>query len=167
MKRDQDFMAWLKTNHIYTTVMTLNTPENTMAGFFLGKGPHITNLAHFSNWVQERLQKQSNQCPKFQLNLEGIGRHKDPNTKSRAIVVICTNKDVNSLRDLLDSVFTARSNFPITPFPVMYSLDVQTQNTLYIAHKSRTFGPEMLEIGIPDFHDLDTKIRCDQPVIQP
>jgi hypothetical protein len=100
----------------------------------------------------------SNNCPEFQLNVEGIGRHKDPSTKSWAIVVICSNKDVNLLRDLLDTTFNSRSNLPFIPFPVMYSLDTRTQNSLFKAHKTRTFGAEMLEIGIPDFYDLDTQI---------
>jgi hypothetical protein len=158
MKREQDFMTWLKHQKIYTTVMTLATTENTRAGFFLGKGPHITNLESFSKWVHSRLKRKSNNCPEFQLNVEGIGRHRDPSTKSRAIVVICSNKDVTLLRDLLDTTFNSRSNLPFIPFPVMYSLDTRTQNSLYKAHKTRSFGAEMLEIGIPEFYELDTKI---------
>ena len=159
MKRDQDFMTWLKSHQIYTSMMTLNSTENTRAGFFLGKGPHITNLAKFSLWIRDRLTLHSTNCPEFQLNIEGIGRHKDPSTKSRAIVVICSTVDVRKLRDMLDAEFHSRSNFPFIPFPVMYSLETRIQNSLYKTHKARTFGPEMLEIGIPDFSDIDTKVK--------
>ena len=38
----------------------------------------------------------------------------------------------------------------------MYSLDARTQNALYKTHKSRIYGADIVEIGIPDFHDLDT-----------
>ena len=151
-------MLWLKSNQIYTTVMTLHSTENSRVGFFLGKGPHITNLKNFSQWICERLQAHSDQVPTFQLNIEGIGRHKDPSTKSRALVVVCSQMDVRPLRDLLDSEFHSKSNFPFTPFPVMYSLDTRTQTALYKAHKARTFGSEMLEIEIPDFSDIDTKV---------
>jgi hypothetical protein len=162
MKRDNEFMKWLKTNQIYTTVMTLNSTENTRAGFFLGKGPHITNLSSFTQWIKDRLASTTAHCPDFQLNIEGIGRHKDPSTKSRAIVAICSNKDVRLLREILDSVFNSLSNFPFIPFPVMYSLDIKTQSALYKAHKSKIFGQDMLEIGIPDFHGIDTTVIIDK-----
>ncbi len=38
----------------------------------------------------------------------------------------------------------------------MYSLDARTQSVLYKTHKSRITGPDMIEITIPGFHDLDT-----------
>ncbi len=118
MKCNQEFMTWLKTNKIYTSTMTLNTTENTRAGFFLGKGPHFTNLKVFAEWVKEQIFEQTNSCTKFQLNVKVIGQFKDPSTKNRAIVVICS-KNVDHLRELLDIVFHPKSNFPFTPFRVM------------------------------------------------
>jgi hypothetical protein len=156
MKRDPGFMSWLKTNKIYTSVMTLNSTENTRVGFFFGKCPHITNITAFSRWIKSRIATTETECPEFQLNIEIIGRHKDPSTRTRAIVVICSRQDVRQLRDLLDKEFHAKSNFPFSPFQVMYTLDARTQSALYKAHKSRTFGPDMIEVTIPGFHELDT-----------
>ena len=98
MKRDQGFMTWLKTNKVFTSVMTLHTTENARAGFFLGKGPHITNLGVFAEWVKHRIFKQTNSCPKFQLNVEVNGRFIDPSTKCRAIVVVCSREHVDHLK---------------------------------------------------------------------
>jgi hypothetical protein len=138
--------------------MTLHTTENIRAGFFLGKSPHITNIPAFTTWVKDRLGNFSNSCPEFQLNVEGIGRYKDISTKSRAIVVICSQSNISALRLLLDRAFHSQSNYPFTPFPVMYSLDIPTQTALYKAQKSRILGPEMMEFEIPTFSDLDTKV---------
>ena len=137
MKRDQSFMSWLKDNKIYTSVMTLSSTENTRVGFFLGKGPHITNTEAFYVWIKNRLSVHTDSCPPFQLNVEVIGRHKDPSTKTRALVVICSRKDVGQLRELLDKEFHARSNYPFSPFQVMHTLDARTQAALYRAHKAR------------------------------
>ncbi len=158
MKREQDFMLWLKAQKIYTTVMTSNTTANTRVRFFLGKGPHFTNLKVFAEWVKKRILETTAYCPKFQLKAEVIGRFKDPSTKSRAIVVICSQTQVDNLKDLIDQVFHAESNFPFAPFWVMYTLDACTHTALYKTHKSRTYGSDPLEIGIPDFHDLDTTV---------
>jgi hypothetical protein len=156
MKRDQDFMSWLKTNKIYTSVMNLKTTENARAGFFLGKAPHLTNLAVFAEWVKKRVVEKNKSCPEFQINAEVIGRIKDQSTKCRAIVVTCSRDDVDNLKALLDSVFHSRSNFPFTPFRIMYTLNAKTQNALYKTHKSRIQGSDIMEIGIPEFYDLDT-----------
>ncbi len=134
-------MNWLKDNKIYTTVMTINTTHNTRVGFFLGKGPHITNIPSCTEWVQDRLSKHSHECPPpFQLNVEGIGRYKDTSTKSRALIVICSPNDVKQLCHLLDIEFHSKSDFPFTPFQIMYSRDVSTQTALYKAHTAHTFG---------------------------
>ncbi len=145
MKRDQAFMLWLKTHKIYTSVMTLTTTENIRAGFFLGKCPHLTNLAAFTNWVKTHVSQYSTDCPNFQLNAEVIARFKDPTTKSRAIVVICAREKVDHLKELFDTAFLPRSNFPFTPFRVMYMLDARTQSALYKTHKSKIYGPDMME----------------------
>ena len=139
--------------------MTINTTHNTRVGFFLGKGPHITSITSFTEWVQDRLRKHSHECPPFQLNVEGIGRYKDPSTKSRALVVICSPKNIKQLCHLLDIEFHLKSNFPFTPFQIMYSLDISTQTALYKAHKMHTFGNELLELTIPAFADLERKIK--------
>ncbi len=127
MKRDPSFMSWLKDNQIYTTVMTIHSTNNTRVGFFLGKCPHITNIPAFTAWIQTRLLKHQSERPAFQLNAEGIGRYKDTNTKSRALVVICAPNDARTHRTLLDLEFHSKSNFPFTPFHIMYSLDASTQ----------------------------------------
>ncbi len=49
MKRDQEFMSWLKANKIDKSVMNLRTTENARAGFFLGKAPHLTKLEYLEN----------------------------------------------------------------------------------------------------------------------
>ena len=156
MKRDQEFMVWLKNHKIFTSVMNLNTTENTRAGFFLGKAPHLTNLTVFTKWVIKRVTDNTGSCPEFQVNVEVIGRYKDPSTRCRAIVVTCSRKDADNLKTTLDSVFHSRSNFPFTPFRVMNTLDARTQNALYHTHKARIQGSEIIEICVPDFHDLDT-----------
>jgi hypothetical protein len=61
-------------------------------------------------------------------------------------------------KDLLDVVFHPKSNFPFTPFRIMHTLDAQTQNALYKTHKSRIQGADTVEIGIPDFYDLETPV---------
>ncbi len=155
-KRDSSFMSWLKENKIYTSVMTLNSAENTRVGFFIGKCPHITNTRAFSEWIHSRLSHHTNDCPEFQLNIEIIGRHKDPSSQTCAVVIICSRQNVRQLRDLLETVFHAKSNFPFSPFQVMYTLDARTQGALYKAHKSRLLGSNMIEVTIPDFHKLDT-----------
>jgi hypothetical protein len=151
-------MEWLKSNQIYISAMTISTTENTRVGFFLGKGPHITHISAFVEWIQHCLRKHCSECPSFQLNVEGIGWYKDTSTKSRALVLICSNSDIQSIRSLLDKEFHSKSNFPFTPFPIMHSLDVPTQTALYRAHKARTYGNDLLEITIPTFEDLDTQI---------
>ena len=166
MKRDQSFMEWLKINKIYTSVMNLKTTENTRAGFFLGKAPHLTNVAKFGLWVKQRVLACAASCPDFQINVEVIGRFKDPATKSKAIVIVCSRADVDHLKDLLDSVFHSKSNFPFTPFRVMYTLDVKTQTALYKTHKARIQGPDIVEIGIPDFHDLDSPAETNQDTLR-
>ncbi len=40
----------------------------------------------------------------------------------------------------------------------MRTLDARTQIALYKAHKGKIHGSDILEIGIPDFHDLDTSV---------
>ena len=127
--------------------------------FFLGKGAPITNVAAFSNWIKSRLSKYAEDVPAFQLIIEGIGHHKGPSTKTRAIVVICLINNLGTIRHLLDLVFHSHSNFPCTPFQVMYTLDAPTQTAVYKTHKSRIYGQDALEIVIPDFHDLDTPVN--------
>ena len=131
--------------------MNLKTTENTRAGFFLGKAPHLTNVAKFGLWVKKRVLACADSCPDFQINVEVIGRFKDPATKSKAIVVVCPRADVDHLKDLFDSVFHSKSNFPFTPFRVMYTLDVKTQNALNKTHKARIQGPDIVEIGSQTF----------------
>ena len=166
MKRDQSFMEWLKMNKIYTSVMNLKTTENTRAGFFLGKAPHLTNVAKFGQWVKQRVLARATSCPDFQVNIEVIGRFKDPATKSKAIVIICSRADVDYLKEALDSVFHSKSNFPFTPFRVLYTLDVKTQNALYKTHKNRIQGPDIMEIGIPDFSELDIPAAANQKTLR-
>ncbi len=163
MKRDQEFMSWLKTSKIFTSVMTLNNTANTRAGFLLGKGPHFTNLQMFSEWVKRRIYKRTNECLDFQMNVEVISRFKDPSTKCCAIIVICSRDNADHLKEILDLVFHPQSDFPFTPFWVMYTLDARTQSALYKTHKARVHGEDMIEVGIPDFHDLDTQVLvCNQ-----
>jgi hypothetical protein len=159
MKQDSQFMNWLKESKIYTSIMTLTTTENVRVGFFLGKVTHITNIPSFKEWIRKRLSKNTSECPEFQVNSEGIGRNNDLSTKSRALVVICAVSDVRNLRNLLDHHFPASSNFPFSPFQVMYTLDAKTQASIYKAHKSRQLGPNMVEISIPDFDDLDSPAK--------
>ncbi len=161
MKRDPLFMVWLKEQKIYISVMTIHTTDNVRVGLLLGKGPHITTVTKFTTWIQDRLKKHCTVCPAFQLNVEGIGRYKDTSTKSRAIILICSSKDVKSLRILLDAEFHSKSNFPFTPFHIMNSLHASTQTALYKAHKNWTLGNDLVEITIPNFQDLETKITID------
>ncbi len=98
MERDSSFMAWLKENKIYTLVMTLHSTENVWVGFFLGKCPHITNIPVFSQWIRSRSTLHTNECPDFQLNVEIIGRHKDPTTRTWALVPICPQMKFVNLR---------------------------------------------------------------------
>ena len=77
------------------------------------------------------------------------------------MILICSSKDVKSLRTLLDLEFHSKSNFPFTPFHIMNSLQASTQTALYKAHKDRTLGNDLVEITIPNFQDLETKITID------
>jgi hypothetical protein len=102
MKRDSGFMTWLKDQKIFTSVMTLQSTENVRVGFFFGKSPHITNVTAFAAWIRSRLSSNAVVCPDFQLNVEIIGRYKDANTRTRAIVLICPRSEARQLRELLD-----------------------------------------------------------------
>ena len=122
----------------------------------MGKVAHLTNIAAFEEWIKTRALRQQQTCPAFQINVEGIGRYKDPATKSRALVVVCAITDVKHLCTVLDQIFPAYSNFPFTPFQVMYTLDSRNQTAIYKAHKARQHSTTMLEISLPGFTDLET-----------
>ncbi len=152
MKRDSSFMAWIKEGKIYTSVMTLQCTENIRVGFFW----QVSTRQKYSSFMNSIPHYSPYDGPEFQLNVEIIGRHKDPNTRTRAIVLICPGNDVRQFCDTLEMVFHTCSNFPFSPFQVMYPLDAHTQNALHKAHKSKTLCLDIVEIAIPEFNDLDT-----------
>ncbi len=115
MKRNSGFMEWLKKNKVYTSVLTLNSTENTRVGFFIGKCPHITNIEAFSQWVHSRLSAHTPNCPDFQLNAEVIGGHKDQSTRTCAIVVTCPRSDVRELEISSTQNFTLVQTSPFLP----------------------------------------------------
>ncbi len=162
MKMDPAFMEWLKQNKIYTSIMTIDTTLNTRAGFFIGKGSHITTTAAFTEWICSRLHQHTNDCPDFQLNSEGIGHHEDASTKSCAIVVIRATTNVHCLCQLLDTIFHAKSNYPFTPFPVMYNLDIPTQTALYKSTNQEFLEATFLKLASPDLTILIPRSRSAQ-----
>ncbi len=116
--------AWCRIHVLVTNQQDLYISRDSKhywkhsSAFFLWKRSSFHKLHVFVEWVKKRIFEQTNLCPDFQLNSEVIGRFKDPSTKSRAIVVICTWENVEHLKELLDIVFHSKSNFLFTPFRI-------------------------------------------------
>ncbi len=155
MKRNPVFMEWLKREKIWLTVNQISTTDNRRVGFFIGKSCHITNLNSFYSFVLHQLSKTNMIVPDFQINPDGIGDPKD-NTRSKALVIISASADVPTLCEQLLETFSLDSAFPFMPFKIMHNLSLDSQRTYYYRQKQETIGPDLVEISLPDFDDLDT-----------
>jgi len=150
---------WYKDNDIYITLMELNTTDNERIGILIGKAPRITSLPDLKTTIQILYSSHNtdtqNTLPPFQLSIDGIGNLKDQ-TRTRAVTFTCAKLHARLLTSILQTIFTATTNYQFVSFQVLYSLTKETQINILRQHQSRTYGKTMIDVTLPDFNALST-----------
>jgi hypothetical protein len=157
-------LEWLK-SHVHDTyikLMEINTTNNERVGMLIGKAPRITFLPALYSTINTKISQtmtdnHNQDIPPFQLNFDNIGNATDK-TRTRVVTFTCSKVHSRLLTALLQATFPPDTNHPFLSFTVLYSLPKETQITILSQHQQRTTGKTMLNVTIPKFHGLSTKV---------
>jgi hypothetical protein len=155
-------LEWLKSHNTYIELMEIDTTNNERIGMLIGKAPRITSLPALYSTINAKISQTMNDdhnkdIPPFQLNFDNIGNATDQ-TRTRVVTFTCSKVHSRLLTELLQSTFPPDTNHPFLSFTVLYSLPRETQITILSQHQQRTTGKTMLDVTIPKFHGLSTKV---------
>jgi len=155
-------LEWLKSHNTYIELMEIDTTDNERIGMLIGKAPRITSLPALYSTINAKISQtmtddHNQDIPPFQLNFDNIGNATDK-TRTRVVTFTCSKVHSRLLMALLQATFPPNTNHPFLSFTVLYSLPKETQITILSQHQQRTTGKTMLDVTIPKFHGLSTKV---------
>ncbi len=161
LKQDPNYLGWLKENRVF--IRSMNIELKCLSGLFthesLKNHYHGQDERIHSNRPQKNTLLSSSP---FQLIHDILGA-KDPNTRSKTVMVKCFRKDASLLQQALETVFNPKGKVPFISFQVFspsanYSLSKASKLRYFREHKNQMDGEQTVEIHFPsEFQQLSPK----------